>query len=130
MLEGDFGKRTKSRYLVMSADDVEAMRSRFLLRARIKTSLLRLAKELVRVFSGIDLTFVSCKLSKSCRERKLGSKTNFGKYFIPKVGLDKTHQVFSEIVGLMLCVTVMHIRQDHKLQMPSNLQELIRIKRI
>lgn len=71
--------------------------SRFM--SRDQASLLRLAKELIRVFSDRINVRDLRELSSHSEKEKLGSNKLLQDILSQKVGTDKARQVFTEIVG-------------------------------
>ena len=99
MLEGGFQKAHQISLFSHDIDDAEAMQQISRFASKDQASLLRLAKELVRVFSDRLNVRELRKLSNHAEKEKLGSNKLLENILSEKVGTDKARQVFSEIAG-------------------------------
>lgn len=99
MLETGFREEFGISLFTHDIDDAEIMQkvSRFM--SKDKESLLRLAKELVRVFSDRLNVRELRKLSTHAEKDKLGSNKLLQDVLAQKVGVDRARQVFREIAG-------------------------------
>ena len=99
ILEGGFRKEFNILLYSHDIDRSEAMKyiSRFA--SKDQASLLRLAKDLVRVFTDrLDVCELR-KLSTHSNKEKLGSNKLLEDILAQKIGVDKAHRVFGPIVG-------------------------------
>ena len=99
MLEAGFQKEHQISLFTHDIDDGEAMQQISRFASKDHASLLRLAKELVRVFSDRLNIRDLRKLSTHAEEDKLGSNKLLQDILSQKVGVDKAHQVFAQIAG-------------------------------
>jgi len=99
MLEANIQKEYGISLFTHDIDDDVAMQhvSRFM--SKDQASLLRLAKELVRVFSDRLNVRDLRKLSDNAEKEKLGSNKLLQDVLAKKVGAEKARQVFAEIAG-------------------------------
>lgn len=99
MLEARFQRAHQISLFTHDIDDAEAMQhiSRFV--SKDQASLLRLAKELVRVFSDRLNIRDLRKLSTHAEKDTLGSNKLLQDILSQKVGTDKARQIFAEIAG-------------------------------
>lgn len=99
MLEAGFQKAHQISLFNHDIDDAEAMQqiSRFV--SKDQASLLRLAKELVRVFSDRLNIRDLRKLSTHAEKDKLASNKLLQDILSQRVGTDKARQIFAEIAG-------------------------------
>jgi len=94
-----------------------------------QASLLRLAKELVRVFSDrINLRDLR-KLSTHAEKDKLGSNKLLQDILSRKIGTEKRAKSLPKSLAPTTCALVTHILPDQKLQTPLNLLVLTRTVR-
>ncbi len=99
MLEGGFRQEFNVSLYSHDLDRTEAMKHISRFASKDQASLLRLAKELVRVFSDrLDVRELR-KLSKHSNKEKLGSNKLLQDVLAQKVGADKARQVFGTIMG-------------------------------
>lgn len=99
MLEEGFQKEYQISLFTHDIDDTEAMQQISRFASKDQASLLRLAKELVRVFSDrINLRDLR-KLSTHAEKDKLGSNKLLQDILSRKIGTEKARQVFAEIAG-------------------------------
>lgn len=99
MLEEGFRNRFGIDLFSHDIDDALAMQQVSRFHSRDKASLLRLAKELVRVFSDRLNIRDLRKLSTHAEKEKLGSNKLLQDILSQKIGTDKARQVFAEIAG-------------------------------
>jgi len=99
LLERGFRQEFNLSLYTHDIDHVAALEHISRFASKDQTSLLRLAKELVRVFSDrLDVRELR-KLSTHSDKEKLGSNKLLQDVLAQKIGADKAHQVFSPIVG-------------------------------
>lgn len=99
MLEARFQKEHQISLFTHDIDDTEAMQQISRFASKDHASLLRLAKELVRVFSDRLNIRDLRKLSTHAEKDKLRSNKLLQDILSQKVGADKARQVFAEIAG-------------------------------
>jgi hypothetical protein len=99
MLEAGFQNAHQISLFTHDIDDAEAMQQIFRFASKDHASLLRLAKELVRVFTDRLNICDLRKLSIHTEKDKLGSNKLLQDILSQKVGTDKAHQIFARIVG-------------------------------
>lgn len=99
MLEAGFQKEHQILLFTHDIDDAEAMQQISRFASKDQASLLRLAKELVRVFSDRLNIRDLRKLSTHAEKDKLGSNKLLQDILSQKVGADKARQVFAQIAG-------------------------------
>jgi hypothetical protein len=99
MLEAGFQREHQISLFTHDIDDTEAMQqiSRFV--SKDQALLLRLAKELVRVFSDRLNIRDLRKLSTHAEKNKLGSNKLLQDILSQRVGADKARRIFAEIAG-------------------------------
>ena len=99
MLGGGFRQEFNASLYLHELERSEAMKhiSRFL--SKDQTSLLRLAKELVRVFSDRLNVSELRKLSTHSNKEKLGSNKLLQDVLAQKIGAEKARDIFRPIVG-------------------------------
>ncbi|BGE66988.1 TPA: hypothetical protein MXV65_002506 [Pseudomonas aeruginosa] len=100
VLEAGFQKKYQISLFTHDIDDTEAMQQISRFASKDQASLLRLAKELVRIFSDrLNIREIR-KLSTHAEKDKLGSNKLLQDILSQKIGSDKARQVFSEIAGV------------------------------
>ena len=99
MLEAGFQKKHQISLFTHDIDDDEAIQQISRFASKDQASLLRLAKELVRVFSDRLNIRDLRKLSTHAEKDKLGSNKLLQDILSQKIGADKARQVFAEIAG-------------------------------
>ena len=99
MLEAGFQREHQISLFTHDIDDAEAMQQISRFASKDQASLLRLAKELVRVFSDRLNIHDLRKLSTHAEKDKLGSNKLLQDILSQKVGTDKARQIFAEIAG-------------------------------
>lgn len=99
MLEGGFRENFGVGLYTHEIDDVEVMQHVSRFASKDQASLLRLAKELVRVFSDrLDVRALR-KLSTHAEKEKLGSNKLLQDILAQKVGAEKARRIFGPIAG-------------------------------
>lgn len=99
MLEGGCRDRQGSRLFSHDIDDDESMQQVSRFASRDQASLLRLAKELVRVFSDrLDIRALR-RLSTHAEKERLGSNKLLQDVLAQKIGPEAAHKVFGVIAG-------------------------------
>ena len=99
LLEKEFLKRLNVTLFARDINDVEVMQHISRFASRDQASLLRLAKELVRVFSErLDVSALR-KLSTHAKKNELGSNKLLEDVLAQKVGVDKAREIFGVIAG-------------------------------
>ena len=99
MLEEGFRQEFNITLFTHDIDDAAVMQHVSRFASRDQASLLRLAKELVRVFSDrLDIRALR-KLSTHAEKEKLGSNKLLQDVLAQKVGVDKARKIFGPIVG-------------------------------
>ncbi|WP_436714471.1 hypothetical protein U8335_15400 [Roseiconus lacunae] len=99
MLEAGFDQQFQISLFNNDIDDAAAMQSVNRFASEDQTSLLRLAKELVRVFTDRINVRELRKLSTHAEKEKLGSNKLLQDVLSQKVGADKARKIFGPIVG-------------------------------
>lgn len=99
LLERGFRAKFKIELFCQDINDESAMQKISRFHSRDQESLLRLAKELVCIFSDRLNIRNLRKLSTHSEREKLGSNKLLQDILSQKVGVDKARQVFAEIVG-------------------------------
>ena len=99
LLEAGFKKVYQISLFTHGIDDDEAMQQISRFASKDQASLLRLAKDLVRVFSDRLNIRDLRKLSTHVDKDKLGSNKLLQDILSQKIGVDKARQVFAEIAG-------------------------------
>ncbi|MBL8712958.1 MAG: recombinase family protein [Alphaproteobacteria bacterium] len=99
MLEEGFRQEFDVTLFAHDIDDEAAMQHISRFASKDRTALLRLAKELIRVFSDRLDVRVLRKLSTHAEKEKFGSNRLLQDILAKKVGDDKARKVFSAIVG-------------------------------
>ena len=99
MLEAGFQREHQISLFTHDIDDAEVMQQISRFASKDQASLLRLAKELVRVFSDRLNIRDLRKLSTHADKDKLGSNKLLQDILSQKVGVDTARQVFAQIAG-------------------------------
>ncbi len=99
MLEGGFHQEFNVSFFSHDIERIEAMKHISRFASKDQASLLRLAKELVRVFSDRINVRELRKLSAHTNKEKLGSNKLLQDVLAQKVGDEKAREVFGPIVG-------------------------------
>ena len=99
MLEQGFRERLNVNLFTRDINDAEVMQHISRFASKDQASLLRLAKELVRVFSErLDVSALR-KLSTHAKKNELGSNKLLEDVLAQKVGVDKAREIFGVIAG-------------------------------
>lgn len=99
MLEQGFRERLNVNLFTRDINDAEVMQHISRFASKNQASLLRLAKELVRVFSErLDVSALR-KLSTHAKKNELGSNKLLEDVLAQKVGVDKAREIFGVIAG-------------------------------
>ncbi|WP_223508786.1 MULTISPECIES: hypothetical protein [unclassified Pseudomonas] len=99
LLDAEFQKEHQISLFTHDIDDIEALQQISRFASKDQASLLRLAKDLVRVFSDRLNIRELRKISTHAEKDKLGSNKLLQDILSQKIGADKARQVFSEIAG-------------------------------
>lgn len=99
LLEGGFRKEHQISLFTHDIDDIEATQQISRFASKDQGSLLRLAKDLIRVFSDRLNIRELRKISNHAEKDKLGSNKLLQDILSQKIGADKARQVFAEIAG-------------------------------
>lgn len=99
MLEQGFRERLNVKLFTRDINDAEVMQHISRFASKDQASLLRLAKELVRVFSErLDVSALR-KLSTHAKKNELGSNKLLEDVLAQKVGVDKAREIFGVLAG-------------------------------
>lgn len=99
LLEQGFRKKLNVDVFTSDIDDAEVMQQISRFASKDQTTLLRLAKELVRVFTERLNVSVLRKLSTHAKKNELGSNKLLEDVLAQKVGADKAREIFGVIAG-------------------------------
>lgn len=99
LIEGGFRKEHQISVFTHDIDDIEATQQISRFASKDQGSLLRLAKDLIRVFSDRLNIRELRKISNHAEKDKLGSNKLLQDILSQKIGADKARQVFAEIAG-------------------------------
>lgn len=100
MLESGFAEVMRGQLFTHDIDDVESMQQVCRFASRDQASLLRLAKELVRIFSDrLDIRTLR-RLSTHADKEKLGSNKLMQDVLAQKIGSEAARKVFAVIAGV------------------------------
>lgn len=99
MLERSFKQRFKAPLFSHDFDHTDALNKINRFQSKDRASLLRLAKEIIRIFSDRLNVKELRKLSKHREKDKLGSNKLLQEILSQKVGSEEAHRIFGTIVG-------------------------------